>query len=588
MKERLLSMAAAVGLALVPAVALAQPPSTAPDAEADSPPRVTISPSGDDRVTAEPAPPLPPPAAAAEGSPPRDPSPPVDGAPLSLEAEGEPPVDLDALRQRLADDLGVEVRIAPGAGGEGSGAREGSMSGARLTIAVQPDGAVRIVFRRAGEPARSRATDGVEDREEMTAVIALLAANLIRDEATELLAMLRIERTPRPEETPAPPAEAPAEELDVPPPPAPDPEDDLDPMPFAIDFVPGLGFSTVTQGRDRRSVSLGAIGALSGAVRGYSGSGVVDISRGSVRGVQQAGVLAIAGREVRGLQGAGVLSVATGDIVGAQLSGVANVGGPVEGVQLSGVFNFAGGDLTGVQAALINVTQGDGEGAQLGLINAAGGLVRGGQVGLVNVAKEADGAQVGLTNIAQGRVSGAQIGLVNIAGGPVQGLQLGLINIAESADAGIGLVNIYARSRTQLRFGVDSHAVVQAELVQGSGVLHSIYSLGYTPLVYGSAMVGGAGLGLRADLGGPHLDVDLLARALWGFDQSPDFLPEVRVLYALPLGSTVGVYFGLGYRLQLSWRDNPENLGPILETTFRDASPFVGGSFVATAGLELF
>jgi hypothetical protein len=117
-----------------------------------------------------------------------------------------------------------------------------------------------------------------------------------------------------------------------------------------VDFVPFAGTSSFDAGRSVRTLSLGALGAVSGGV----------------------GALAVSG----------LANVDAGPVCGLEVGGLANVAARVEGVQASGIVNVAGDRSRGMQASIVNVA----------------GSLRGVQVGLVNVASDTD-AQIGLVNV---------------------------------------------------------------------------------------------------------------------------------------------------------------------------------------------
>jgi hypothetical protein len=95
----------------------------------------------------------------------------------------------------------------------------------------------------------------------------------------------------------------------------------------------------------------------------------------------------------------GTVSVVGGDVAGAQIALGANVAqGHAEGLQLALAFNDAA-ETTGVQAGAINVG-GDATGAQIGLVNIAR-HVKGLQLGLFNYADDVDGIPVGLVSVTR-------------------------------------------------------------------------------------------------------------------------------------------------------------------------------------------
>jgi hypothetical protein len=556
---------------------------------------------------------------------------------LVVEVDPEVPVDGPELRAQLAADLARPVEL-------------GAAVDARMSLRVlpHPEGQeLRLVLRGPEVPIRTRVTATIRDRREMTRVVALLAANLVRDEASELLSTLRVERREAEavevtmevdvgadpeadEETPAPPprgSEAPEPEEDDPEVLAPPPEASAlpdEPVLVGVDFLPGVGTSTVRRGRDVRGVSFGILGSWSGAVSGMSlsavadvtgpldggqASGVASIADGPIEGAQLAGVAALGTDGVRGFQFGGVLAGGGGDLEGVQAAGVGVYAEYVAGAQLAGVFALAGGDVEGLQlGAVVNVAGGHVAGAQLGLLNVAGDGVDGLQAGLLNLAGEAldGGAQLGLLNVAggdsggaqvgllntTGSLEGAQIGLLNLAGGPIRGVQVGLLNIAESADAGIGLLSIYRRGRSTLRVSGDSQGFLGGSVTHGAGVTHNLYEVAVNPFVADTPLRVGAGFGLRATWDRALLDFDLMAHGalFFGQDVETDLLPEARITLGLrPFeDGPVGFHVSLAYRFQLSWRDRRDvvPLATILGGELEGTAPFVQGGPVLQAGVS--
>ena len=553
--------------------------------------------------------------------------------PIRLEVRGGPDLDVDALRQRLEEDLGAEVRlVSPEEVAEPApvvtppqpaGAGEAPVDAPpELSVAVGDDGAIRIVYRRPGVPARVRDTVAVEDRQETTVIIALIASNLVRDEASELLESLRRPEPeaeaattqplpePQPEPEPEPPVvvymDPPAEAEEPEEAPEPEPEEELPEasgpnptplrMPIAIDFAPGVGFSSFTRGRDVRTASFGMLGAWAGRLRGVGGSGIVDISSHGVEGAQMAGVVAFNGGRLTGIQGSGVVSITGGAVEGVQLSGIANVAsGDMTGAQLSGILNVASGDLRGVQGGLVNVLGGGGEGYQGGLVNVAGAQLHGAQAGLVNLAGGGiDGFQGGLVNIAGGESSGLQLGLVNVGGSPLHGVQVGLFNIAPSADAAVGLVNIHPDGRTQVRGQIDSNGFARVSLVHGARITHNLYEVAYNPFVGANGSLSfGLGYGLRASFAEDdalHLDFDVLAHALvpTTFDAEPDTLAEPRVTLGVQLAPGIGLTISAAYVFQVTWRSNMDEEAPLDGPLATSVGSRVTGAPTLMLGLSTF
>jgi len=124
----------------------------------------------------------------------------------------------------------------------------------------------------------------------------------------------------------------------------------------------------------------------------------------------------------------GMVSTVTGAVQGLQLSALTNlVGGPVRAAQLSALFNQSL-SVEGAQVALLNRTQGSMHGLQAGALNFAGSS-QGLQLSGVNIAGDLEGVQIGIVNVGK-RVRGVQLGLVNIAD-DVDGLPIGLISVSK-------------------------------------------------------------------------------------------------------------------------------------------------------------
>ncbi|MGE0789775.1 MAG: hypothetical protein AB7S26_29145 [Sandaracinaceae bacterium] len=519
-----------------------------------------------------------------------DVAPPSAAPTMTLDVQAAGAVDPEVLRSALEADLGVRVELVQG--------------GARILIERDPDGTLRIRVRRADDEASAieRRTEVDREPARLSIAVSLLVANLVRDESDDVLAMLRV---PAPEATvaptPAPPPEAPAEPVV---------DERPDPMPFAIDLFPGVGFSSATLAP--RAFSLGAVGALHGGVTGFAASSVLDIGMGDIDGAQLAGVLSLGVGELHGFQSAGVASIVSDGADGVQLGGVLAVsggalhglsgsgviavaGGEVNGAQLTGVAAISGGHVHGFQASgVLAASGGDVDGAQLaGVAAVSGGAVHGLQASVVNVAGAVDGAQLGVINVAGGDIDGLQLGLVNVAGGTVHGLQLGLVNVSERADASVGLVNVNARGRTQLRGGVDTNGIVSAGLVHGGGWSHTVLQAGALLAPERAYGVLGLGFGGRASIADElDLDFDVLGSVLLHEQTAQtgvETLGEARITATVPVFDELGVYFGVAYRVHIASSEAEPIIGaPVLETTFVDDEVRVRGWPALFAGVSLF
>jgi len=496
---------------------------------------------------------------------------------VTLQVRAPETVDAAALAEALASDLGVRVELVrPDAEGE-----------ARVIVDVTPEGTVVLRVRRDGLPPTERETEPGPDRRQTTVTISLLASNLVRDESEEVLGLLEPPPEPpivvvSPEDAPPPPAqpeaEPPATEAPPPPPPPEPPPVEEEPfpfMPFAVDFVPFVGFSSA--GPQRRVLSLGVVGALSGSVDGFSGSSVLDLTLRDVRGAQLAGVLSVA-RRVNGVQGSGVVSIAHGGLRGVQM-GTLNIASSTRGAQL-GIVDI-GGDVGGVQAGVLTVA-GPVRGAQLGVLNVAAGPVYGAQLGVLNVAAETHGAQLGIANVVGGRANGVQIGL---------------FNYAEEADVQIGLVSIQARGRTNLRAEIDTTGLVGVSLVHG-GVTHTILSARVYPFSERPVFALGLGFGVRAQLADiVHLDIETTTHALIDEDvtqHGAGLLAELRAQVGVDFVDGVAGYLGVGYRVQVVHSPDAPLDDPLLSHFYGGASAADYPDFTArgwpflVAGVELF
>ena len=445
------------------------------------------------------------------------------------------PVDPPALREALHADLGVSVTLAP-------------LGRAQLLVDYDSAGNLRIRARLPGQPERVRIMSRMQDRGEATVAVALVAANLVRDESGALIALLTAAREApvvvyAPEVAPtetaprAVPSSGSVGRAEREPAPPPQRTTDI----FGLDFVPGLGSSSAFGVEHRRHLSIGVIGALSGGVDGVALSGVVDI--------------------------------AVGDVYGLQLSSVLSIAGPVHGVQ-GGLVSISAGSFEGLQLGLVAIT-GDVAGAQIGLLDVAGGDVNGLQVGLLNIA---------------GSVTGAQVGLLNIAGGRVSGAQVGLVNIAERSDASIGLLSVQALAQTHLRLFGDASGLLGTELVHGD-VTQTIVSAAVQPFGLRPVAALGVGFGVRARFAEVlHLDVQLLGRILLDertAQEDPEGLFGLHVLFGVALHELVGLYGGVGYEVRVSGREVPGFTGSLLPHELGSGVSVTGWPTLI-AGIELF
>lgn len=263
-------------------------------------------------------------------------------------------------------------------------------------------------------PAIERSMELPRDRARAIQAIALLSANLVRDQASELLDALR----PRPDAPPAdaPPTSATASATAPPPPPAP-------PAPSSsaattAPILPPAPAAGRTESRPTRALNLSlwnpiALYPTSAEQSFHVELGLLYGRVGELRG----GALGLGATVVQErLDGVALASVGT--IAGQTRGFMLGLGGnwtrgSMSGMQAAGLGNASGGESAGVQLAGANLAFGGFDGLQVGLINYASGSYRGAQVGLINVGGRVSGTQVGVLNVAD-EVDGFPVGPVNL------------------------------------------------------------------------------------------------------------------------------------------------------------------------------
>lgn len=446
---------------------------------------------------------------------------------LRVALHSDVPLDAATVRVAISRELAVRVEAAsPGQSDEPT-----------LDLRVSDRGRQLDATYRSGERVVERSVRLPDDRQAAIETMALLAGNLVRNEAAELLAELERERAAKSavddehaaaSDSAAPPQPPPSSSESqkqpkpkVLPAPPPEPKRDLSadqvppdaPLPFNLSLfhpialqprsqdytfhfelglvygrvgrIEGVAIDALVQRIDhgvRGAAFSGVWHHIDGTSRGLLVSGFGSSGTGDLVGAEFAGALSLRRGSVRGVQGS-LVSVASG-FEGAQLGLVSVNRGPMTGVQ-AGLVTVDLEPVTGVQAGLVGYARRV-EGAQLGLV-VVNQSVRGPQAGLVTVSQDVDGAELGLVNVGE-RVVGAQVGLVNI-GGTVRGTQVGLVNVASHVEGEqVGLVSV---GGTRLRLAVwdelshDRDSATQLGLkFQGNVV--------YTQLGFGRQFVDGA------------------------------------------------------------------------------------------------
>ncbi|HEX4514356.1 MAG TPA: hypothetical protein VH054_12490 [Polyangiaceae bacterium] len=394
----------------------------------------------------------------------------ADEAPLvDLDVQA-PGFDVVALRARLAVSLAQNVS-APGLG-----------AGIHLFV-TEINGKI-IVGLSQGTRQVTRQVELSSDHAVAVETLELLLVAMMRQEAAP----------PAAQNEAAPPAVvAPPPVVVAPPPPPQQPAPPLVTaereytMPFAIDLVPFVGFSTATRARDTRWLSIGAVGTVAREVAGLSVNGALGVTTGKLRGAQVSGAI----------------NVVAGDADGAQIAGAVNVSGDADGAQIAGA---------------------------------------------INVAANVDGTQIaGAINVAHGDVNGAQIsGAINVASGRVHGLQLGVVNIADESDAPIGLVNVIKRGRHHVDVWGSESGLFMAGGQLGGKYTHAILAVGVRPGPDGARFAVGGGIGFHVEaserLG---IDVDFLHYDLSTLQSSRSVqMSQARVLFDVELLGGVRVFAG--------------------------------------------
>ncbi|EYF00729.1 LA_2272 family surface repeat-containing protein [Chondromyces apiculatus] len=509
---------------------------------------------------ADPAPPPgnPPPSAAADADAAANAT---SGAPLMdarlvlVLAHLPPGTDAEQVRSAIARELGMTVTLAP------SWTGPSALVLRRDTASTAPT-AHRAALTFHAEDGRlvERAVDLPANPAQAVEVIALLAGNLVRNEAAELSEAFGqrlpaapplaapAPRRPSPEQgrgasppttnpsapgltTPsgpsAPRSTAPSAPSAPSTPPAPSAPSAPSPCgrppsarasvtPFGLDLAPFVGTSTFTGVHVRRNLALNLTVGLSEGPLGFELGGLNIATQGAC-GVQAA--------------------------VGANL-----VTAPVSGWQLS-VLGNTGTALTGVQtSAGANVSTGDAEGLQLGGVNVTTGAL--------------SGVQLGLANITTGTLSGVQFGAVNIAAQGITGLQLGVVNIAPRSTLSLGVLTIIPEGRTHVDLWATDEGFLMAGLKHGGDAFHNLYGAGIRPGSDGVRAWVAYGLGGHLDATSRlFVDVDLLSYSLIAPSDPFSLVLQLRAVLGVRLLRGVALFGGLTFNQHLSADPDAESLG---------------------------
>jgi hypothetical protein len=475
------------------------------------------------------------------------PPPSTDALPVTVKLVSTP-LEAEAIRTAIAAELNVAVRL------------ENSLVDEGLAVTVRWRRATVSYRSKQGETT-TRSLDLSANSEQAVEVIALLAGNLARDEASELLARLAPPPPPPATDTPASESGTTSAEESAaekqPPPPAEKKEPEKakaeapkkkapkkadDGLIRSEKYVANASFFhpiAIRRDSERRVLNLeiGALYSRVGAVEGVGFTlGYLRVEQ-HVHGVVGAFGWTRVNGLVEGAQG-GLFSEGHGTLKGAEFGFLATLRyGDMKGAHGAGLFVMAK-NVEGVQGALVSYAD-DVLGGQGGLVSVARD-VTGAQGGLVTWSRDVVGGQAGLVNLARDMVGG-QAGLVNVARSA--DVQLGLVNVAERIDgAAIGLINIagngYIEPTAYAIFG--SRPSYNAGMKFVAGLAYSVLAAGTTGFGSDAQPVVEAGLGLHVEppilRDGPVIDRSAVELGAHVSDQ-PNSNPEQNfVHYRLGLG----------------------------------------------------
>jgi len=439
------------------------------------------------------------------------------------------PENLDAHRlgEAVAGGLGVAVPRARGAGPDHP----------TLVLRGDAEGRVTLTYHPDKDRSIERSIDLPDDAARATETLALLAGNLVRDEASELVASLG----KRPE--------APANE--TPPDPVPASPEPIAPKPHAMErqakpSVPPAKPSAPAPVVGKSEARPSAVCAVRPNDVEIFGADVIPfVGTSLTTGVTvRRYSLNFLGSYLEGLSGVEAslgVNIESSFMCGFQVANVANVvAGPVHGVQLTAVVNVAS-SLNGVQLGSINVSAGPLAGVQLGLVN----------IGV----QKAQGAQAGLLNIMAGNMFGTQIGLVNVASGNVRGMQLGLVNVADRSAFSLGLLNVIRHGRTHLDLWALESGIVMLGLKHGSDYMHNMYGAGIHVGAGNVDPTFSLGVGGRIPISNRfYADIDVLGYSL---HKAPSLavrtvMVQARTVIGVRLAPRFAVYAGPTYSVAVA------------------------------------
>jgi hypothetical protein len=446
----------------------------------------------------------------------------------------------DAVRDAIGAELGVRIvgqsAYAPALG--------------RLEIAIDR-GTVRIAYHPAPGTVIERTLALPIEQSDRISLIAFVATNLVRDQASEVLGGLPVIPPPVP-------------------PPAAQPVTPTRYVPATIGLVPPLTVDRAFGERVTVGFGLHAVMGWTDNTNIATISGAVDVVSGDMYGAQIGGAVAATFGHARGIQLGGAVSLARGSFYGAQIGGAASIaGGTSTGAQIAGAASIAE-DHYGLQIGGAVSLAKKSRGLQIAGASNASGPMYGAQIaGAANVASRVDGAQIaGAVNIG-GDVYGVQIGAVNIAR-KMRGVQIGVVNLSDDGDDSvpIGVINYSKNGGVAFDGWVDSSRVTSLGFRHGTKYIHNIWSIGWSP-DHDNFLVG-AGLGATARFGDLGLDIDAMHWLTDVWDLEYGQINQLRVSLSVPLAKNFEAFGGVAANVYVTdpMNDNSDNFHPVMARTY--------------------
>ena len=426
----------------------------------------------------------------------------------------------ERLRDRIAKELGKPVALS------GSGA---SATGGVVTVTYHPSKReLAVTWDGPKRGTVSRVVSAPSTIDDVVRDAAMLAGNLARDEAEELVAA---------------------------PPPLPPPDTGA-----ATEPPPPTDAATATHPpraeprtwvKEQEEVTVGLFYPLATNlgrpwVRTHFDVNLFFARVGQLDGLQLGGVNVVARSGARG----------SGDATGMQTAWIANVAtGTVSGLQLGIGANVAGKDLDGWQTALaVNRVGKDAAGVQLAFgLNSTGGTMNGLQAASLNIAGDVRGAQLGFINVGR-KVNGTMIGLVNVAD-DVDGVPIGLASVTKSGGVH---PQAWASNATFGNLGIK--LATKYTYTMPSGHYHHAYGRDFV----GVGFTIGGHIPIADGQTGPYVDTDLSFSWLSAPERSAQRLatgavdtyhehllqPRVRALFGWRFAEHFGIFGGPSLLLQ--------------------------------------